>query len=925
MVDFKKLRESKTQPTVIEPIEIFRRLPKPPGINDLYTSQAQVLEAWFGRRNEHDLVIKLHTGGGKTLVGLLIAQSVLSEHHEPVVYLSPTDPLVQQIFQKASEYSIPAVTYKKGVELPEDFISGKSVLICTYQALFNARSKFGVRGIGSSLEAAAIIFDDAHVAFSTVRDAFTLRIDRNTNSTDYEHLTNIFRNDFNALGKIGTFDDIVSGTDSAILEVPYWSWKVKSTQVRQFLRNSAENYPFVWSFLRDNFDYCHCLINQNAFIITPIFPLVDLIPTFADCPRRIFMSATISDDSAILRTFDANFESIAKPITSNSLAGVSERMILAPELMPFTDELPPQILKKLPELTTKKQALGTVILVPSSFAAKQWEDVAQVADSTNKVTAYVKQLVEGQSHGPFVFANRYDGIDLPGSACRLLILSGLPRGSSEYDQYRANTFAGGDELSSAVAQRIEQGMGRGARGSGDYCVVIVTGKDLTAWFGRSSNLKFLTKSTRAQFEMGVEVSKSITDSRDLEGTILRCFERDKDWIEYHAATLADLTEIDKEEDKNSLQQAAIERKAFNLMRSGYFEKAIDKLEKYCQEANKSGQQKQETNKSEQQKQEANKSGQQKQETNKSEQQKQEANKSGQQKQETNKSEQQKQEANKSGKQKQETNKSEQQKQETNKSEQQKLDQKSRGWLRQFAARMAYYWGKTDLAQQLQQSAYADNYNLLRPQVIPPYVPLTVPGEQAEAIVSKLASFFPLRGYLAYFDEVVSHLVPEASANQFEQALEDLGLILGFRTERPDNIYRVGPDVLWLLTDNLSLVIEAKSRKNQDNALTKEQHGQLLNAEVWFKQKYPNYNCIRVSVHPNPSATRATVTGQSKALTFNRLNQLIADTRTLLVSLCESVVSPEELVVRCEQLLSSSTLTPQALVDTYLVPFESELE
>ena len=35
MVDFKKLRESKTQPVVIDPTEIFRRLPKPFGINDL--------------------------------------------------------------------------------------------------------------------------------------------------------------------------------------------------------------------------------------------------------------------------------------------------------------------------------------------------------------------------------------------------------------------------------------------------------------------------------------------------------------------------------------------------------------------------------------------------------------------------------------------------------------------------------------------------------------------------------------------------------------------------------------------------------------------------------------------------------------------------------------------------------------------------
>ena len=36
MVDFKKLRESKSKPKPIHPREIFNSLPKPPGINDLY-------------------------------------------------------------------------------------------------------------------------------------------------------------------------------------------------------------------------------------------------------------------------------------------------------------------------------------------------------------------------------------------------------------------------------------------------------------------------------------------------------------------------------------------------------------------------------------------------------------------------------------------------------------------------------------------------------------------------------------------------------------------------------------------------------------------------------------------------------------------------------------------------------------------------
>lgn len=212
---------------------------------------------------------------------------------------------------------------------------------------------------------------------------------------------------------------------------------------------------------------------------------------------------------------------------------------------------------------------------------------------------------------------------------------------------------------------------------------------------------------------------------------------------------------------------------------------------------------------------------------------------------------------------------------------------------------------------------------MRPQVTPPYIPLTIPGKQAESIISKITEFYPRRGYLSSFEEVVSHLVPEASANQFEHALESLGLILGFHSQRPDKVYRVGPDVLWLLTENLGLVIEAKSRKNKDNALTKEQHGQLLNAVEWFKQSYPSYDYIRVSVHPNPNATKSTITGQSKALTFDNLNRLIADTRNLLNGLCESAISPDELIIRCENLLSRSALKPQFLIDEYLVSFESE--
>ena len=143
MVDFKKLRAAKPQSTVIDPVEIFRRLPKPPGITDIYVSQAQVLTEWFERRKDRDVVIKLHTGGGKTLVGLLIAQSIMNESKEPVLYLCPTVQLVEQTLAKAQEYGISAVPYVKKEEFAEEFTGANAAFrdaVCRAQIRLHAAS-----------------------------------------------------------------------------------------------------------------------------------------------------------------------------------------------------------------------------------------------------------------------------------------------------------------------------------------------------------------------------------------------------------------------------------------------------------------------------------------------------------------------------------------------------------------------------------------------------------------------------------------------------------------------------------------------------------------------------------------------------------------------------------------------------------------
>mgnify|MGYP001101382302 CR=1 FL=1 len=92
-------------------------------------------------------MIKLNTGGGKTLVGLLIAQSIINESGGPVLYLTPTTQLMEQTINKAKEYGLQAVPYVPGQDLDEAFLSGRSIMVSTYRALFNSQSRFGISGV----------------------------------------------------------------------------------------------------------------------------------------------------------------------------------------------------------------------------------------------------------------------------------------------------------------------------------------------------------------------------------------------------------------------------------------------------------------------------------------------------------------------------------------------------------------------------------------------------------------------------------------------------------------------------------------------------------------------------------------------------------------------------------------------------------
>ncbi|USK44093.1 DEAD/DEAH box helicase [Cytobacillus oceanisediminis] len=552
-----------------DPTEIFKTLIHQEGYDYLRDIQKEFLLQWHSKRSQRDVVGILNTGAGKTLIGQLMLLSKLNEGIGPAVYLCPDKQLLSQAVEQAKIHNIPVVTIPQDpnqpAEFPLEFVNGKAILVTTFERMFNGKSIFGVEGYGHRpiQEIGALVIDDAHSCIKKARQQSTIVINREHPA--YNRLFRLFASSIREQGE-GAFVAINSGESTVARMVPYWSWRQQKENVMSILHNLYEQDDpvtrYTWGLIGDEVSKCQCFISGTQIEITPLQIPVQRIPSFFNAKHRYVLSATFNNNTDLITELGIDKQSVKEPIEVDNQGDAGERLIIAPKR--YFTELDDEVMR--PIIAKYAETFNVVVIVPNKQKAKKWTKYKATLVDKDNIELATKTLKESKGN-LMVFINRYDGVDLAGDTCRILVLDGVPNVQSARERYTTIVREGSPFLNAQIAQTIEQGLGRAVRSGSDHCSVFILDNALLNFIGIDKNRTFFDPATRKQLDFGLELfgdykpNTSEEALHEIYGAVEACLTRDSDWRTFHKDMIlnAQMEDGDKEVSTHLLDIADTER------------------------------------------------------------------------------------------------------------------------------------------------------------------------------------------------------------------------------------------------------------------------------------------------------------------------------------------------------------------------------
>jgi hypothetical protein len=505
------------------PEALFRDL-RNRSIQGLLAHQADILREYVDKALEDsDVAFELPTGSGKTLVGLLLGEWRRRKYGERVVYLCPTNQLVNQVVEQAVSYGIKVHGFtgskaEYDTSAKSEYMNSEIVAITSYSALFNSYPFFDNPQV--------IILDDAHSADNYIAAMWTMRVERFKD----EHKT-LFQSLLSVLKEVLPATDYIRIIDKTFDNAWDYSW-VEKLPTPEFFRVVPQlrevfsahvgslDLRFSWELVRDHLESCHCYISRNEILIRPLLPPSNLHLPFAKAKQRVYMSATLGDGGELERITGRKNIKRLKIQSGWDKQGVGRRLFVFPGRSLSEDESSTLILKMI------TKASRALVIVPDS---RRSEDVYDLIANTKAFKIFNAKEIEksksvfvSENQAVAIVANRYDGIDFINDECRLLIIGGLPRATNLQEKFIIQKLGAVALLNDRISTRIQQAFGRCTRSSTDYAAVVIWDEELHNYLLTREYRNYLHPEIQAELEFGITQSKDSKEQEYLEQMAIFC-------------------------------------------------------------------------------------------------------------------------------------------------------------------------------------------------------------------------------------------------------------------------------------------------------------------------------------------------------------------------------------------------------------------
>jgi hypothetical protein len=294
------------------------------------------------------------------------------------------------------------------------------------------------------------------------------------------------------------------------------------------------------------------------------------------------MSATVADDSFLVKGLGLAPEIVSKPLTYDKEKWSGEKMVLIPSLI--DESLDRGAIVNWFATPEKGRSYGVAVLVPSFKHADNWEAFGAIVAKPETIDSEIEKLRQGNRDNVLVIANRYDGIDLPDASCRFLIFDSEPYSESLVDLYIESCRSSSETTAIRKARTIEQGLGRSVRGERDFCVILIIGPDLVKCVQSKFTRRHLSSQTQLQIQLGFDIVDMAKDElREgsqapdvLTNVMNQCLRRDAAWKAFYAEQMETVGQ--EEVSKIGLELFARELKAELLHQNGDSQAAVKALQ-----------------------------------------------------------------------------------------------------------------------------------------------------------------------------------------------------------------------------------------------------------------------------------------------------------------------------------------------------------